>query len=171
MVAEAPFRKALNLFLTSWCRWHGYYHFHFCSVYPYMFVVVANNVCTVYLCTAYPTNLGHNQQTNCASWASISIGSQWQLTNAEGTDGRLSICVHLHHTTIVCIQSGKRLMLETERRFSDVCQSGSSGSSGGGANHCGSEPSPDSSLHPPSLKPISHARLAAPQHKLILFAL
>ena len=62
----------------------------------------------------------------------ININREQVTANkCRGNRWGLSICVHLHHTTIVCIQSGKSLMLETERRFSDVCQSGSSGSSGG----------------------------------------
>ena len=45
------------------------------------------------------SNIGHNQQTNCASCASISIGNPWQLTNAQWTDGD---CRSVSISTIVC---------------------------------------------------------------------
>ena len=45
------------------------------------------------------SNIGHNQQTNCASCASISIGTLWQLTNAQWTDGD---CRSVSISTIVC---------------------------------------------------------------------
>ena len=128
---------------------------------PYSLLSIHTVCCLLRTCTSYiapPPNVRHNQQTNCASCTSISmLGASDRLQMLREPMDRevVDLCPSLQHRVYCCIvghSPWKRLLLQTERRFSDVCQSESSGS--GRANHCRIAPSPYSPSPPPP--PYTH---------------